>query len=610
MRLILPGKNTSTLMFRKFTFLFCFLFGTFQAFAQTPNLLFYALLSDDETVPAVSSPEADGIVNILFNADRTKMQISGLLTGLDGAVTAAGFYAGKKGENGPLLFDLLPLIDGRKIAGEVDLPAGLLAQLMPGQVYVNIQTSAHPSGELRGQFLGETDLNFKMHLDAANLVPPAASPGRGIGAFHFPVGSDDILFVFGTLDLSDVVTAASLYEGQPGENGTLVADLPVFPPATLVVGKYEFDTLPGGDFIQKCLDGKFYVVVKTAAFPNGELRGQVEYLGALNSVFNANGFGNVPQTNSQAFGFGYTEINGTLDTLTTTIVLNGLTPTAAAIRKAPANQTGPLIANQTLSNIPGIYKTSYPITPAELTDLLENRLYAEFSSAAFPNGEIRGQMINSLRKCYAFDLCGPQQVPPVNSGALGMAMFSVDQADCYINYRIVADGLTGPLTEAGIYDGNAGENGPRLYDVSPTLPRIEGESAISAIHGPLIEAEGAYISLLTAAHPDGEIRGQIRRGLSCPPIVGVEEAPVESVAVYPNPFGEELFVKMETSRPFDVRLLLHDGTGKLCLEQTLRADNMTARIETNGLPSGMYLVFLVDTGSGRTVWTGKTTKVR
>jgi len=567
-----------------------------------PQVVFNTVLSGAEEVPAVTT-NGRGLITLMFNPDRSKLIVTGLLTQLDGTVTAANLHIGNRGEEGAVVLNLLPIISGRKIAGELDVPPGLISQLFADQVYASIRTTAHPDGEIRGQMAAETDLNFKMHFSGDQMVPAVASGGLALGSIHFPVGAGEILFVFGGRGLSGPIIGAAIYNGQPGSNGTLVGNLAIVPPGDLVVGVVELDELEP-DFINNALAGKYYVMVKTIAFPNGELRSQISFAGYLNSFFNASSYLNIPKNTSTAFGLGYTVPNATLDSLTTIVLLNGISPTAGYVRRGLPDQNGPVVHALTPSATPGIYQTTYPIQPADLTEFIENRLYPNFTSAAYPDGEIRGQMNNSLRRGYAFDLCGNQEVPPNASTAFGMGMFSVDQADCYINYRILVDGLSGTPSSARIGQGAVGTTGVKMYDMLPTSPLLTGFRGIDPVQGPIFENQGTFINIYTPTYPTGEVRGQIRRGLSCPVPSGTSEADFAQVRFFPNPVVDAFFVRAEHLSGFSGRLIARDFLGKtlLTVPVSFTHDDETMRVSARSLSPGVFWLTL-EAADGKTVST-------
>lgn len=569
--------------------------------AQFPTFFFNAPLLGKNQVPAVNS-NGSGMISLLFNHERTKIKVSGLLSNLDGSVTAANLHLGKAGENGAATLNLLQLITGRKIEGELDAPAGLLADLLRDQIYFNLRTTAHPTGELRGQLRFESDLNFAIEFSPQNMVPAVNSNGNGLGVIHFPVGSEEILSVFGMRGMSGVITGASIFRGQPGETGEKIADLLVNPPGDLIAATTPFTDLDP-NFLENAIAGKYFVVLKSAQFPGGEARGQVKFLRSVNSFFSPNPFKNVPPTLSSAYGLGFAELSPSMDSLQTLVFVAGIQPTAANIRRGLATENGPLVAPlNSLSSKQGFWATKIKLSPAELTDFVEGKLYVDFASAAYPNGEIRAPMQNNMRHGYAFDLCGDQVVPKNVSTALGMGMLSVDQVFCYINYKVASDGLSGLPTAVALFNAPRGSNGGKMYDLTKKSPLLEGIRAVTVPNGELVFKQETYISLSTAAFPNGEIRGQVVRDLTCPLLSDASENSIfTSAEVFPNPFEQSFFVKIAVEKPAAVRLVLRDLLGKIWLERSVRLDGGEQVFDffAEDLPAGLFQFSIENQADGQ-----------
>jgi len=571
-----------------------FIFWTSPLLAQFPHLIYHATLNGEQSVPAVTT-DGRGLLTFLFNADRSKVTVSGLLTRLEGEATGVALHLGKPGETGVALLDLMPITIGRRVQGELTATPDLFRHLYNSRVYASVRTAAHPSGEVRGQVMAETDLEFRGVLTGKEMVPSTNSPGVVFGGLHFPTGANDVYVSFAVTGLSGPITGASICEAAPGANGPTVIEIPTQAPGTITT-IFELDEVPM-DFFQKCTAGKYYVVAKTAAFPAGEVRGQLSFLGPFCAFSAVNRLQQVPPPPSSAgFGMSHTVPNATLDSLTTTVGIDGIAPTSATVRVAASGTNGPVLVELESTSLKGVYRKTYPISPAGLTDFAQGRLYIQFGTAAYPNGEIRGQLKTNLRKGYAFDLCGDQMLPWNNSAALGMGMFSVDQADCYINYLVMTDGLGGLPTEAHIWKGAVGQNGTKLYPMAPKVPLISGKGALKTGEGSLIETGGTYMTIHTPLFPDGEIRGQIRRGTVCPLTSGVPELGdwVSAVAVSPVPFRDVLHVRLESLTNGAARLTLRDVLGELVFSQNLQltAGENDVQAPTGHLPTGAYLLCL------------------
>jgi hypothetical protein len=408
------------------------------------------------------------------------------------------------------------------------------------------------------------------------------------------------VYAFLATGLSSPVTEVGLYKGDPGQNGTFIHAFDDLG-GGILSGLIELGDLPA-NFLREAREGKYYVAVKTQNFPDGEIRGQIGFLGYFTSFAPANAPQVVPNMGgSPGFGFSHNILNPTLDSITSTVFVAGITPTAIEVRIAPPGMNGPVFETLDPTSTPGLYRKTYKLDPSHLTDFAQGRLYVNVPTVARPNGELRGAMKNSLRKGYAFDLCGEQVVPPTTSQAFGVGMASVDQANCYLNYKVIYDGLSGPANEVFICQAYPTMNGNAIYPMPVAKPVIPGIQEIMASHGVAIELGETYVLFVTEAYPNGEIRGQIVRGFSCPEQSGVSVVDnVSRVVVSPVPFNTELTVSFESQAPFEGRIVLYDilGVPSLTYPVNIIAGNQTLSIPTGNLPVGYYTMVLETPGQG------------
>ncbi|MFN0214859.1 MAG: CHRD domain-containing protein [Saprospiraceae bacterium] len=580
-----------------------FLKTPLQAQSPIPHLIFHVELGGSEVIPAVNT-DAKGLITFIFTPDRSKVNVSGMLVKLDGQVIEANIRLGITGQTGAVLLDFLPLIHGRHIKGQMDVTPALLQNLLRNGVYAELRTTAHPNGEMRGQFICETDLDFAVSMTGDQVVPPTGVNARAFGGIHFPLGAGDIVYAFVVNGLSSAMTSVGIYDKQ---NDTLVVSLKVpFGGGMLIQGLVYLDTVTP-DFLIRAREGKYYITIKTVNFPQGEVRGSIDHLGYFASLAPINGVQQLPPPSppSAGFGFNQTVINGTVDSFSTTVFINAIQPTSVKIHIGNPNEVGPELIDMGVPVAPGLYFKKYKVTATQLTDFAQGRFYINVTTTAFPNGELRGVMKNTLRKGYAFDLCGVQVVPPTNSGALGIAVASVDQANCYLNYKIITDGLAATPVDGYFAQGTFGNNGAAFHVIPNTEPIIANSHEIMAVLGPIIENGGTYVQISTPGYLGGEIRGQVRRGFTCPEYVNGVTAldDIAQVRVSPVPFQDVLNVALESASGFEGRLVLRDILGVPVLTQTVQivAGEQTLQIMTANLPKGVYALSLEIPGENETV---------
>ena len=108
--------------------------------------------SGSQVVPSVSGSAA-GTITGSYNANTNVLTYTMAWTGLSGAATKASFYTGTSGTNGTLLQDVSITTSGSTgaAAGTVTLNDAQEQSLLNGTMYYVVGTSAHASGEIRGQ---------------------------------------------------------------------------------------------------------------------------------------------------------------------------------------------------------------------------------------------------------------------------------------------------------------------------------------------------------------------------------------------------------------------------------------------------------------------------
>ncbi|MEO8545531.1 MAG: CHRD domain-containing protein [Burkholderiaceae bacterium] len=122
----------------------------------------------------------------------------------------------------------------------------------------------------------------------------------------------------------------------------------------------------------------------------------------------------------------------------------------------------------------------------------------------------RAPMANSAMMTAS--LFGANEVPPVSGNANGMIETSLNKQTNVLTWTITYSGLSGPAT-AGHFHGpaligtNAGVALPLMGDLASP---IKGNATLTSVQSADLMAGLWYVNLHTAAHPNGEIRGQLR----------------------------------------------------------------------------------------------------
>ena len=126
-----------------------------------------ASLGGGTEVPPVSTP-GSGTFDATLSADQTVMTFTLVYQNLKAAVTQARIHRGAAGATGPTIYYLSAGAVPSPLSGATDPapeggPPGFLpadfADLQAGNLYVNLATTAHPTGEIRGQIVSAVQAN-------------------------------------------------------------------------------------------------------------------------------------------------------------------------------------------------------------------------------------------------------------------------------------------------------------------------------------------------------------------------------------------------------------------------------------------------------------------
>jgi hypothetical protein len=115
---------------------------------------------------------------------------------------------------------------------------------------------------------------------------------------------------------------------------------------------------------------------------------------------------------------------------------------------------------------------------------------------------------------YAAELKGASEVPPNDSKGSGSVEARFDTATKKLAWTVTFSGLTGPVTAAHFH-GPAAANanaGPVItLDPAKLASPITGEATLSDAQAADLAKGLWYLNLHTAAHPPGEVRGQLAK---------------------------------------------------------------------------------------------------
>lgn len=183
--------------------------------------------------------------------------------------------------------------------GNVTTFSQMVDALLSGKTYINVHTTDFASGEIRGQ-IGVNA--FEATLSGGEGVPPVTTMGSGSALLVLDAAQTSLFYRLEYADTS-TVTQAHIHAGAAGVNGDVIFFLcetaaapapggvptpPTCPgvPGVVTGALTAADLIPSmvagidnfADAVAAIQGGDTYINVHSAAFPAGEIRGQIEGL--------------------------------------------------------------------------------------------------------------------------------------------------------------------------------------------------------------------------------------------------------------------------------------------------------------------------------------------
>ena len=344
--------------------------------------------------------------------------------------------------------------------------------------------------------------------EAATLTPlqevaEVASLAAGSGTVAMNSGTGAIT---GSITTTGVTaTAAHIHLGAAGVNGAVIVGL-VADSAT--AGKWN---VPASTTLTKeqqdaFVAGNLYFNVHSAAFPTGEIRGQI---GREVALARLSGVQEVEQNTSIGFGLGVISLDPDSKEANLTLTVSDVVPTAAHIHTAVIGANGGVTFPLGAPTANKYALSKVVFTDAQIADFRAKRLYFNVHSAAFAAGEIRGQIGYQVRIA---SMTGLQENPPASTTSTGRGFFAYDPDAKNAFGAFTVSGFT---PSAGhIHRGAVGINGAVVvgFKQDATVPQkfvTDGLVPLADVDALLFMSGGTYLNAHSAAFPGGEVRGQL-----------------------------------------------------------------------------------------------------
>jgi hypothetical protein len=459
----------------------CFLVS-FPLAAQT----FVFDLRGTQEVPPVPSTHSGGCMGTL-DQPAARFAIT-CVHDVVGA-TVMHIHRGLVGENGPVLFDMGDPASPVSATWSGMTPADV-ADLLAGNLYMNIHTAGRPAGEIRGQILMRTVDTVAFTADGGQAVPPNDAGSTANCTADLDAAATS-LAVSCTHNLP-APSAAHLHQAPFGANGPIVF---TFPNPAAINASVPMTPERVAAFAATHLYLDIHGSGGTEANPADEIRGQ---LGVPPAGAGTGTIVIAKQTSpSGGTGFGFTET---------------ITPGSFTL-----NDGGTRTFN---SVAPGTYSVSEnAIAGYSLSDLSCDDAdstgdpFARTATVRLEAGEVvtctfRNFAAAPADSIFVFHLSGDQEVPPVVTPERGGCMARFRGATNSLSIVCTHDVVLPTLMH--IHRGAPGVNGPVIFDLgSPESPVVATWDGMTPADVADLFAGNFYVNIHTSGRPGGAIRGQL-----------------------------------------------------------------------------------------------------
>ena len=245
----------------------------------------------------------------------------------------------------------------------------------------------------------------------------------------------------------------------------------------------------------------------------------VEFRATINAAQETNG------STSPATGWAVLLYDVAANEFDLTVTINNLanTITMSHIHEAAPGVAGPVVTD--LGSEAAVYSRDGTTLTATFRGkthggtpltLLQNGAYLNFHSAAYPSGEVRGQLIAQPKRLYAV-LNNAQEVPATSSTAYGAAYITYDPGTNKITTRVNLYNFVNTLTNSHYHEALPGVPGPVAHGLGGANVYTQTDTSYGAVFAnqtyggdPIkLLTGGTYLNVHSNVNAPGEIRGQV-----------------------------------------------------------------------------------------------------
>ena len=366
-----------------------------------------------------------------------------------------------------------------------------------------------------------TTSNYNVEFTPNQVIGAPAAPASITAAAVLRVARGEETLASGTVTVTGAnATSVAIREGFAGENGAVAVTLSNDSGTWRVPAPTELNF----DEFFRLEAGGYYVAIET---PEGSMRGQILQPDLALAIVDLDAASVLPPSQATSGAKAGFTVNALTFAYRARITTFGVDqPLSAAVHRGIAGTVGDVaVALEPSMDQPGVWGSrdisnvlvSGTLLQEDFLRFLDGALYFGLASEANPEGAIRGQILAPEVEVFDAVLSTAGVVSsgaPVDSNAGGIATITWIPSTSRLGVALNTDIVD--AVRVSVHQGPPGQIGPVLYELMPSgslsgnwvLPvtELSSQQADAAASGSL------YISVVTAAFPDGELRGQLVKG--------------------------------------------------------------------------------------------------
>jgi hypothetical protein len=256
-------------------------------FAQT----YGAVLTGSQEVPPRAVP-GFGNATVMFDATRENVAVTITVSDLGAPINNFHIHEAPAGSNGPVVIDLIGLggtFSNGTMTGTFPVAPAVAQRMLqnPRNFYVNVHTTQFPPGAVRGQLTDVTGgvLRYAAELRPQNEFPAVTSDAYGSALVSLDLANNTIAWEVQTAGIVEP-RMAHIHRGAAGANGPVIVNFATAPEqiagghthGSAAISAVQSANLTATDLTNLAAAptaAGYYVNVHSAAFPGGEVRGQL-----------------------------------------------------------------------------------------------------------------------------------------------------------------------------------------------------------------------------------------------------------------------------------------------------------------------------------------------